>query len=139
MFGEGPPTLCPRRTSSRTAMTHPISRRAVLAAIAAATVTACPAITASAETPPAELLVQYTQPQIFDKAFDQLKADFEAENPDIRIKFRGAHKDYGAGIQALLREATVGEMAHVDYVGLSYVPIVGERGIAVDLAPLMRA
>jgi len=120
-------------------MKSPISRRAVLAAIAAATITACPAITASAQTRPVELVVQYSQPQIFDKVFEQLKADFEADNPDISVKFRGAHKDYGAGIQALLREATVGEMAHVDYVGLSYVPIVGERGIAVDLVPLMRA
>src|SRR5262245_61897873 len=110
-----------------------VSRRMALASIAIALGIA------PVSAAPVEVIVQYTQPQIFDKVFEQLKADFEAENPDIRIKFRGAHKDYSAGIQALLREAVVGETAHVDYVGLSFVPIVAERGLAIHLAPLMRA
>ncbi|WP_137389557.1 extracellular solute-binding protein [Rhodoligotrophos defluvii] len=93
----------------------------------------------SASAEPVELTVQYTQPQIFDKVFEKLKADFEAQHPDIKIKFRGPHTDYSAGVQALLRQATVGGMPDVDYVGLSFVPIVGERDIAVDLTPLMKA
>src|SRR5262245_43718852 len=88
---------------------------------------------------PVEVVVQYSQPQIFDKVFELLKADFEAQNPGIRIKFRGPHKDYGAGLQALLREAVVNDMPHVNYVGLSHVPVVADRGIAVDLAKLMTA
>ena len=88
---------------------------------------------------PVEVVVQYSQPQIFDKVFEQLKTDFEAQNPGVKITFRGPHKDYGAGLQALLREATVGDMPHVNYVGLSHVPVVADRGVAVDLAALMKA
>ena len=61
------------------------------------------------------------------------------QNPGITIKYRGPLPNYGAGIQALLREATIGEMPHVDYVGLSHIPTVAQRGLAVDLAPLMAA
>jgi multiple sugar transport system substrate-binding protein len=86
-----------------------------------------------------ELVVQYTQPQFFDGAFAKLKKEFEAQNPGITINYRGPLPNYGAGIQALLREATVGEMPHVDYVGLSHIPTVAQRGLAVDLAPLMAA
>jgi multiple sugar transport system substrate-binding protein len=107
-------------------------RLAVLAAAAAVS-------TVAAIAQPVEVVVQYSQPQIFDKVFEQLKADFEAQNPDIKIKFRGPHKDYGAGLQALLREAVVGDMPHVAYLGLSHVPVVADRGIAVDLRPLMKS
>jgi multiple sugar transport system substrate-binding protein len=96
-------------------------------------------VAGAASAQPVEVVVQYSQPQIFDKVFEQLKADFEAQNPGIRIKYRGPHKDYGAGLQALLREATVGDMPHVNYIGLSHIPVVADRGIAVDLAKLMKA
>lgn len=86
-----------------------------------------------------ELVVQYTQPQIFDDVFDTLKEEFEAQNPDIEIKYRAPLPNYGAGIQAMFREATVGDMPHVNYIGLSYLPSVAARGLAVDLAPLMAA
>ena len=103
----------------------------------AAAVTALSVSVAAAQV--VEVVVQYSQPQIFDRVFEQLKADFEAQNPGIRIKFRGPHKDYGAGLQALLREAVVNDMPHVNYVGLSHVAVVADRGIAVDLAKLMTA
>jgi multiple sugar transport system substrate-binding protein len=109
-----------------------LKRLGMLAAVA---LISAPAVAAG----PVEVVVQYTQPQIFDKVFEQLKTDFEAENPGIAIKFRGPHKDYGAGLQALLREAVVGDMPHVNYVGLSHVPVVADRGIAVDLAALVKA
>ena len=86
-----------------------------------------------------ELTVQYSQPQIFDGVFAALKKEFEAENPGIKIAFRGPHKDYGAGLQALLREATIGDMPHVYYLGLSHLSTVADRGLAVDLSPLMQA
>ena len=82
-----------------------------------------------------ELVVQYTQPQFFDGAFAKLKKEFEAQNSGITIKYRGPLPNYGAGIQALLRESTIGEMPHVDYVGLGHIPTVAHRGLAVDLAP----
>lgn len=88
---------------------------------------------------PVEVVVQYSQPQIFDKVFEKLKSDFEAKNPDIKIKLRGPQADYSINIQAILREATVGGLPDVNYVGLSYVGMVGEHGIAVDLAPLQKA
>lgn len=113
--------------------------RAFLSRIALASAAAFGMLASPLAAAPVELVVQYTQPQIFDKVFEKLKADFEAANPDIKIKFRGPHKDYSAGIQGLLREATVGGMPHVDYVGLSFIPVVGERDLAVDLGRLMKA
>ncbi len=95
--------------------------------------------TAPAAAAPVEVVVQYSQPQIFDKVFEKLKADFEAKNPDIKIKFRGPQADYGVNMQGLLREATVGGLPDVNYLGLLYVGMAGERGIALDLAPLEKA
>lgn len=86
-----------------------------------------------------ELVVQYSQPAIFDPVFVRLKEQFERDHPDVKVTYRGPHKDYGAGVQSLLREATVGGLPHVDYVGLSFTRVVSDRGLAVDLAPLMAA
>jgi multiple sugar transport system substrate-binding protein len=107
----------------------------ILTSLAIAIVTPVQPVAAA----PVEVVVQYSQPQIFDKVFEKLKSDFEAKNPDIKIKLRGPQADYSINIQAILREATVGGLPDVNYVGLSYVGMVGERGIAVDLAPLQKA
>ena len=104
-----------------------------------ATAIATVAMSVTAWAKPVELVVQYTQPQIFDGVFEKLKAEFETQNPDIKIKFRAPLPNYGEGVQSLLREATVGDMPHVDYLGLSHLPTVVARGLAVDLAPLMKA
>jgi multiple sugar transport system substrate-binding protein len=86
-----------------------------------------------------ELVVQYGQPAIFDPVFTRLKEQFERAHPDVKVVYRAPHKDYGAAIQSLLREATVGGLPHIDYVGLSFTRVVADRGLAVDLAPLMAA
>ncbi len=83
-----------------------------------------------------ELVVQYTQPQIFDGVFEKLKADFEAEHPNVTINYRGVLPDYGAGIQALLRESLIGDMPDVSYVGISHIPTVANRDLHVDLNTL---
>jgi len=88
---------------------------------------------------PTELVVQYTQPQIFDGVFAKLKEDFEAQHPGVIVTYRGALPDYGAGIQALLRESMIGDMPDVSYVGISHIPTVADRGLFVDLADLMAA
>ena len=111
-------------------------RQSLAAAAVAAALAGAAVQSATAET---ELVVQYTQPQIFDGVFAALKAEFEAQNPDVKVQFRGPLKDYGAGVQALLREAVIGDMPHVDYLGLSHLPVVADRGLAVDLGPLMKA
>jgi multiple sugar transport system substrate-binding protein len=88
---------------------------------------------------PIEVIVQYTQPTIFDPAYKRIKDHFEAENPDIRIRYRGPQKDYDAGIQALLREATTGDLPHIAYVGLANLRVAAESNIAIDLARLAAA
>ena len=110
-----------------------------LVALAATTTLGLAIAMPSAKAEPVELVVQYSQSQIFSGVFDALKAEFETQNPDVTVTFRGAHNTYGDNIQALLREATVGDMPHVNYLGLSYLPTVADRGLAVDLAPLMDA
>ncbi|BBK36179.1 ABC transporter substrate-binding protein [Allostella sp. ATCC 35155] len=112
------------------------TRRSVLAG-ALALGLALPA-TALADSRP-ELVVQYTFAVAFDPAFERLKETFQRENPDVRLTFRAPHKDYDTGIQALLREAVTGDMPHVTYVGLNHMRVVKERGLAVELAPLMKA
>lgn len=86
-----------------------------------------------------EIVVQYTQPQIFDGVFDKLKADFEAQHPNVTVTYRGALPDYGAGIQALLRESLTNDMPDVTYVGISHIPTVANRGLHLDMAKLMEA
>ena len=48
----------------------------------------------AARAEPVELVVQYTQPQIFDGVFERLKAEFEAQNPDITVTFRAPLPNY---------------------------------------------
>ncbi len=110
-----------------------------LAALAATTTFGLVAFSTPAKADQVELVVQYTQSQIFGGVFDALKDEFEAQNPDVTVIFRGAHNTYSDNVQALLREATVGDMPHVNYLGLSYLPTIADRGLAVDLAPLMEA
>lgn len=85
---------------------------------------------------PVELVVQYTQPQIFDGVFEKLKADFEAQHPHVTVSYRGVLPDYGAGIQALLRESLIGDMPDVTYVGISHIPTVANRDLHVDMDTL---
>ena len=110
-----------------------------LAALAATTTFGLAAFATPAKADQVELVVQYTQSQIFGGVFDALKEEFEAQNPDVTVTFRGAHNTYSDNVQALLREATVGDMPHINYLGLSYLPTIADRGLAVDLAPLMEA
>ena len=120
---------------TETLMRIPITRRAGFAALAA-TLGLAVSMT-SARSEPIELIVQYAQPQIFDGVFEALKEEFETRNPDVTVTFRGAQNNYGDNVQALLRDAVVGDMPHVNYLGLSYLPTVADRGLAVDLKPLM--
>lgn len=108
-------------------------KRPLLAALALAAA----AIGGAVRAEPVELVVQYTQPQIFDGVFERLKAEFEAQNPDVTVTYRAPLPNYGAGVQALLREATVGDMPHVDYLGLSHLKTVVDRGLAVEIGSLM--
>ena len=41
-----------------------------------------------------ELVVGYPYPDLFETVFKNIKKDFEAANPDIKIKFEGAYKNY---------------------------------------------
>ena len=117
----------------------PSSKRARLVALAATATLGLAFSMHTARAEQVELVVQYTQSQIFSGVFDALKAEFEAQNPDVTVTFRGPHNTYGDNVQALLREAVVGDMPHVNYLGLSYLPTIADRGLAVDLAPLMEA
>lgn len=114
-----------------------VTRRAAVAVLIAAGSTFASSHWNAAKADSVELVVQYSQPQIFDGVFVKLKEEFEKRHPDITVTYRGAHKDYGANVQALLREAVIGDMPHVNYLGLSHLPVVAARGLAVDLAPLM--
>ncbi|BBK40917.1 ABC transporter substrate-binding protein [Allostella vacuolata] len=121
-------------TRTHRAPAQAIGRRALMAgALALGCAAAAPAF--ADERP--ELVVQYTFAVAFDPGFERLKEIFQRENPDVKLTFRAPHKDYDIGIQSLLREAVTDDMPHVTYVGLNHMRVVKERGLAVDLAPLM--
>lgn len=79
------------------------------------------------------LEVQYPYGELFDGLHKQLAADFEAKNPDIKIKFRSSYDSYEEGTQKLLREAITKQLPDVSFQGLNRVLPLYERNIAVPL------
>ena len=77
--------------------------------------------------------VQYPYAFVFDKVFEQLKADFEKQNPDISINFRAPYKSYEDAAQTALRQAISGDMADVSMQAINLQRLFVDRGLAVDV------
>lgn len=85
------------------------------------------------------LEVQYPYGELFDGLHKQLAADFEKDNPDIKIKFRSSYDSYEEGTQKLLREAITKQLPDVSFQGLNRVLPLYERKIAVALDSFVTA
>ena len=81
---------------------------------------------------PVTLRVSLT-PSIFNAMFDRMIKQFEAANPDIKVKITGSHRDQGDQFQATLRESLVNDLPEISFQGFAYVPELKERRITVRL------
>ena len=79
------------------------------------------------------LVVQYPYGELFDELHKQLKADFEAEYPDIKLQFRSNYEHYEDATQKVMREAITNQLPDVSFQGLNRILPLYERGIAVPL------
>ncbi len=67
------------------------------------------------------------------QAHEEIAKRFAAANPDIRINFLTAAKNYEEASQRVLRGAVVGEIPDVSYQGLNLLRLLVDRGLAVPL------
>jgi multiple sugar transport system substrate-binding protein len=77
--------------------------------------------------------VQYPYGFIFDKVFEEIKADFEKQNPDIEVKYRAAYKSYEDGGQTALRQAITKQLPDVSFQAINLQRLFVDRGLAVSL------
>lgn len=85
----------------------------------------------------AEISVHYSMPAIFKEAQDAVMAAFTAKHPEVKATYLNPTPTYEDGAQLLLRNAATGQMPDVSFQGLNRLRMFAERGIAVDLAPLL--
>ncbi|MGL4637250.1 MAG: extracellular solute-binding protein [Beijerinckiaceae bacterium] len=115
-----------------------ITRRSILKGSAAtAGLLAMPAIARAQSA--VELIVQYPAPNLFQKMHEEMKAKFEAKNPNIKLTFRAPYENYEDGLQKALRDAITRSLPDVAYHGVNRQRTLLERDIPVDLAPFIKA
>jgi multiple sugar transport system substrate-binding protein len=110
-----------------------LSRRAALALPAAL---AMPAIARAQSA--TTITVHYAQPNIYKESYDAILAGFSQKEPDIRVNFVTT-PNYEEGAQLLLRQSATNQLPDLSYQGFNRLRVFAERGIAQDLAPLLKA
>jgi multiple sugar transport system substrate-binding protein len=112
-----------------------ISRRQGLALMgSAAAGVFMPAIARAATT---EIVAHYSMPAIFKDAQDAILAAFSAKHPEVKVTYVNPTPTYEDGAQLILRNATTNSLPDVSFQGLNRLRLFAERGIAIDLAPLL--
>lgn len=115
----------------------PISRRRGLAlAGGAALSVAMPAVARAQQV---EISVHYSMPAIFKDAKDAIMEAFSRKHPEVKAAYVNPTPTYEDGAQLVLRNAATNQLPDVSYQGLNRLRLFAERGIAVDLAPLLAA
>jgi multiple sugar transport system substrate-binding protein len=105
--------------------------------LAAAALLAAAAIgPAQAET---TINVLYVAPDVWGNVHQDIKKQFEALHPDIKIVYNSQYKDFEAALQGLFRGAITGQLPDVTYIGYNRIRALSDRGLAVDLAPFIKA
>jgi multiple sugar transport system substrate-binding protein len=117
-------------------MTHPsFNRRQGLAVMAGAAATvAMPSVVRAQAV---DISVHYSMPAIFKEAQDAVMAAFSAKHPEVKATYVNPTPTYEDGAQLLLRNAATGQMPELSFQGLNRLRMFAERGIAVDLKPLL--
>jgi len=84
-----------------------------------------------------EISVQYPIGFIFDKVMEEVRVEFQKQNPDITVTYRPAYKDYEDGAQTALRNAIAKQLPDVSYQAINLQRPFIDRGIAVELTPFI--
>jgi multiple sugar transport system substrate-binding protein len=116
-------------------MTITTTRRAALAAAPAAMLFMPRVLRAQGTT---EITVHYGQPFIYKEAYDAILAAFAKRQPNIKVNFVTT-PNYEEGAQLILRQAATNGLPDLSYQGFNRLRVFAERGIAQDLAPMLRA
>jgi multiple sugar transport system substrate-binding protein len=95
------------------------------------------ALASSAMAEKTTIEVQYPLAFIFDKVFQELKTEFEKQNPDITVSYRSAYKEYEDAAQTALRDAVTKQLPDVALQAINLQRPFIDRGIAVDLTPFI--
>lgn len=115
-------------------MNFRLTRRAALAG--SATMVLAPTVARAA---PVEIEAHYAMPSVFKDVKDRIAAAFMATHPDVKVTWRQASASYDDATQLVLREAITGRQPDIVFQGLNRLRVVAERGLAVDLKPLLAA
>ncbi len=115
-------------------MTARFTRRAALAG--AAVTLAAPRLAVAA---PVEIEVHYAMPAVYKDVMERLATGFMAAHPDVKVSYRQATASYDEGTQLVLREAVTGRQPDLTFQGLNRLRVIAERGLATDIAPLLKA
>lgn len=80
-----------------------------------------------------EVVVAYTY-NWFDSLHKELKAQFEKQNPDVKITLRPASQTYEEGASKLMREKIVKQLPDIAFVSFNYLlPLVDKKvPMAID-------
>ena len=71
--------------------------------------------------------VQYPLGFIFDKTMAEVKTEFEKRNPNIKVNFRAAYKEYEDAAQTALRDAITKNLPDVSFQAMGGPFIVCRR------------
>ncbi|MDD2545900.1 MAG: ABC transporter substrate-binding protein [Burkholderiaceae bacterium] len=112
-------------------------KRMFLKAVSAAALFACTAVACA--QPTVEIAVDYTYADIFKEVHEKIAKDFMAKFPQYKITFRAPTPGYEEAAQQSLRQAVTNQLADVSFQGLNRQRVFVDRGIAVDMAPFIKA
>jgi multiple sugar transport system substrate-binding protein len=80
-----------------------------------------------------EIEVGYPYSALFDVTFEKIMPLFNAQHPDITVKFRATYENYEDGTNIILRESVAGDLPDVTLQGLNRQLALVEKGIAKSL------
>lgn len=86
-----------------------------------------------------EISVQYSIPVLFKTLMENIAREFEAKHPTIKVTYRAPENAYEEIMQRNLRDAVTNSLPDVAFHGLNRQRTLDERGIPVDLKPLLEA
>jgi len=107
-------------------------RKWIAATILAAGFGATPALAEKVE-----IVVDYSIPDIFREVHETIAKEFMAKHPEIQVTFRAPLPGYEEITQQNLRQAITNQLPDVAYQGLNRQRIFADRGIAVDMGPMI--
>jgi multiple sugar transport system substrate-binding protein len=84
-----------------------------------------------------EITLQYPYAKAFDPVMTKIKADFEKEYSQYRVKFLPAYKNYEDGAQTVLKQAVTQQLPDVSVQAINLQRTFVDRKSAVDLSPFI--